>query len=151
MKILSATLENNTLNIVLDQETNINKIYLDSILNEQNMYSDKDEDHEKVLNEEMTSKSEISIDLGDWQPYCTGVIITIKDSDSTAIAFTADERYFYNMFVTNLVSFCDTCKDNQNIHKLLMLELRHTIFTYAVQQGLVEDALTHFKDIIRLA
>jgi hypothetical protein len=54
MKIINATLNNDTITITLDAKANVHKIYLDSIINQKNMYSDEDEKHTYVISNFVT-------------------------------------------------------------------------------------------------
>nr|DAM00275.1 MAG TPA: hypothetical protein [Caudoviricetes sp.] len=54
MKIINATLKNDTITITLDAKANVHKIYLDSIINQKNMYSDEDDKHTHVISDFVT-------------------------------------------------------------------------------------------------
>jgi hypothetical protein len=54
MKIINATLNNDTITITLDAKANVHKIYLDSIINQKNMYSDEDDKHTHVISDFVT-------------------------------------------------------------------------------------------------
>mgnify|MGYP000050383643 FL=1 len=54
MKIINTTLNNDTITITLDAKANVHKIYLDSIINQKNMYSDEDDKHTHVISNFVT-------------------------------------------------------------------------------------------------
>jgi hypothetical protein len=54
MKIINAILKNDTITITLDTKTNVHKVYLDSIVNQKNMYSDEDDKHTHVISDFVT-------------------------------------------------------------------------------------------------
>jgi hypothetical protein len=63
MKIINATLNNDTITITLDSASSVTKVYLDSVLNKKNMYSENDDDHNYVIVSPNVSDNTITIDL----------------------------------------------------------------------------------------
>ena len=49
MKIINAVLKDNNLTITLDANANVSKVYLDSVLNQNSMYSDEDTKHTHTI------------------------------------------------------------------------------------------------------
>jgi len=54
MKIINTILKNDTITITLDAKVNVHKVYLDSIVNQKNMYSDEDDKHTHVISDFVT-------------------------------------------------------------------------------------------------
>ena len=79
MKIINATLNNDTITITLDAKANVHKVYLDSIVNQKNMYSDEDEKHTYVISDFVTQDNTVIVDITEYNE--TSFIVRVLTSE----------------------------------------------------------------------
>ena len=119
MKIINTKIENDTLTITLDSASSITKVYLDSVLNKKNMYSENDDDHNYVIVSPNVSDNTITIDLTQYN--ATSFIVNVVGS-SNAVSIAIDQKNLYYRKVNMLVTFCNTCLDKHQKEKILMCD-----------------------------
>lgn len=94
MKIINAILKNDTITITLDAKANVHKVYLDSIVNQKNMYSDEDEKHTYVISDFVTQDNTVIVDITEYNE--TSFIVSVLTSEGNrdeAIAIDQNELY----------------------------------------------------------
>lgn len=146
MKIISTSIDNNTLTIRVSGNT-VNKIYLDSVLNKSNIYSQNDEDHDYVITSPIVSDGTIEIDIAEYD--ATSFIVSVV-SDSNAVAIAIDQKNLYYRKVNMLTQFCETCLDKHQKEKILMCDFKSQLLEYALDNNLTEDAIDYYVDLCRL-
>lgn len=146
MKINKIYIQEGKLYINLDSSNNVTKIYLDKITNKDNVLSDNNEDHCEVITENLGNKSEFTLDLQDIEQ---AYIVTII-GDTKEIGFALDEESLYKDKVSLLTSFCNTCLDKLSKERIIMCEFRNNLLDYAIQNNLINDAISHYCDLHRL-
>lgn len=87
MKIINTKIENNILTITLDSASSVTKVYLDSILNKKNMYSNNDGDHNYVIDSPSISDNVITINIKEYD--ATSFIVSVVGSNN-AVAIAID-------------------------------------------------------------
>ena len=130
MKIERTYIDNNKLYIILDIEAVITKVYLDSVSNKDNMYSEKDEDHTQTITDINSEGSNTySIDITEFKENAFIVTVIAETKD---VALAIDEESLYYAEVNMLVDFCNTCLDENKEYKIVMCELRSNLLNYAL-------------------
>lgn len=147
MEIINIKIEDNLLTIELDTAAEVTKVYLDSVISNKDYHSDKDEDHEIVINDPEIDNKTITIDISEYN--ATSFIVTIV-GNNTIHAVAYDEKNLYYQKVNLLTSFCSTCLDKHQKEKILMLQFKSQLLDYAMANSLTEDAIQYYTDICRL-
>lgn len=147
MKIINTKLEGNTLTINLDSASSINKVYLDSVLNKNNMYSTVDEDHDIVIYDFTIESDSIIIDVTEYE--ATSFIVNVVGTNNS-VAIAIDMKNLYYRKVNMLITFCNTCLDKHQKEKILMCDFKSQLLDYALSNSLTEDAIDYYVDICRL-
>lgn len=147
MKVTKATITDNTLAITLDSSNNVSKIYLDTVCNYNNLYSDSDEDHSHVITEGLGNNSSFDIDVSAIKD--KAYIVTVISTEK-AIALAIDDKQLYYDKVHMITNFCNTCMDKCQKEKIIMVELRSNLLDYALANDLTEDAIKHYVDLDRI-
>lgn len=93
MKIINTNIENGVLTITLDSASSITKVYLDSVLNSKNMYSDKDSDHDYVVTNFIVSGNNIVVDITEYE--ATSFIVSVLTLSSRSESIAID---LYNLY-----------------------------------------------------
>lgn len=146
MKITKTYIQEGKLHITLDSSNNITKIYLDKITNKDNILSEVDENHSEVITENLGNKSEFVLTL----PNIEQAYIVTVIGGSKEIGFALDAESLYKDKVSMITSFCNTCLDKQSKERIIMCEFRNNLLDYAIQNNLVNDAISHYCDLHRL-
>ena len=147
MKITKATIENNNLIITLDNSNNVTKVYLDSVTNAQNIYSEDDSEHTHVITDNLGNSSTFTLDISAIKD--NAFIVTVI-AESKAVALAIDYKELYYSKVHMLTNFCDTCMNKCQKEKIIMVELRSNLLDYAVSNGMTDDAIKHYIDLDRI-
>jgi hypothetical protein len=144
MKIKSAKLENDLLQLTI--EGSPSKIYLDSIDNKANVYSDDDSVHTVVkdLSDNIVEDPEMVIDMTKYN--LTAVIVRIEDQ----VVLAVDLVNLYQRKVNMLETFCETCLDGAQKEKIVLCAFKSQLFEYAYENGLMDDAIQFYTDLCRL-
>lgn len=110
MKIINSVLKDNTLTIILDANTSISKVYLDSILNQSNMYSNEDDKHTHTISNIAIEDNEIIVDVSEYEEtsFIVSVLTTSEDRDEI-LAINQQELYLAKVNLLN--TYCSTCLD----------------------------------------
>ena len=110
MKIIYSVLKDNTLTITIDANTSISKVYLDSILNQSNMYSDEDTKHTHTITDIAIEDNEIIVDVSEYEEtsFIVSVLTTSEDRDEI-LAINQQELYLAKVNLLN--TYCSTCLD----------------------------------------
>ena len=146
MKILESTINGFTLNVKLDSSVEVYKVYLDSLSNEDNFFSENDESHTHtiVIN---NTVSDISIDITKFKETAFVVtVVSLTNDKSLAI----DKDALYTAKTKMLVTFCDTCLDDTRKNLIVLCELRSNLLDYALQYESLLTALQLYKDLARI-
>lgn len=110
MKIINTKIENNILTITLDAKANVHKIYLDSIINQKNMYSDEDDKHTHVISNFVTYDNTVIVDITEYNE--TSFIVSVLTSEGNRDeAIAIDQNELYLAKVNLLTTYCNTCLD----------------------------------------
>lgn len=147
MKITKATIENNNLIITLDSSNNVTKMYLDSVTNSQNIYSEDDSEHTHTITDSLGNNSTFTLDISAIKDNAF-IVTVIAESKATALAI--DDKELYYSKVRMLTNFCDTCMNKCQKEKIIMVELRSNLLDYAVSNGMTDDAIRHYIDLDRI-
>ena len=125
MKIINATLNNDTITITLDAKANVHKIYLDSIVNQKNMYSDEDEKHTYVISDFVTQDNTVIVDITEYNE--TSFIVSVLTSEGNrdeAIAIDQNELYLANNVLEHFFSEQEDCYLYNNSISLSKLRIQ---------------------------
>lgn len=149
MKIINSVLKDNTLTITLDANTSIGKVYLDSILNQNNMYSDEDTKHTHTITDIAIEDNEIIVDVSEYEEtsFIVSVLTTNGDRDEI---IAIDQQELYLAKVNLLNTYCSTCLDKHQKHVIMMCDFKSQLLNYALDNNLTEDAISHYIDLSRL-
>ena len=147
MNITNITLTDSTITIVVDESVSTgDKIYLDTVDNYSNRYSDNDENHTWVV----TGKTgtTITIQLTDLEPELdtSAFTVTIKG----VLGFYYDLEELYHKEVSLYTSFCNTCLDKEQKERIALFMLKYNLLDYATENNLVEDQVEHYRDLARM-
>ena len=85
MKIINTKIENNILTITLDSASSVTKVYLDSVLNKNNMYSSNDDDHNYVIDSPNISDNVITINIKEYDAI-SFIVSVVGSNNAVAIA-----------------------------------------------------------------
>lgn len=140
MKVTKATINEN-------RTSNVTKIYLDSILNYPNVYSEEDNEHTHVITDGLGNNSTFTIDISAIKD--KAYIVTVISTEK-AIALAIDDKQLYYDKVHMITYFCNTCMDKCQKEKIIMVELRSNLLDYALANDLTEDAIKHYVDLDRI-
>lgn len=147
MKITEAIIENDDLIITLDSSANVTKLYLDTIYNEKNIYSEDDLDHTYIITEGLGNNSTFTIDISAMKE--KAFIVTVVSSNKD-ITLAIDKDALYQDILTMLCNYCDTCLCTASKERILMVELRSNLLKYALDNNLTKDAIKHYIDLDRI-
>lgn len=148
MKIINTNIENDVLTITLDSASSITKVYLDSVLNSKNMYSDKDSDHDYVVTNFIVSGNNIVVDITEYE--ATSFIVSVLTLSSRSESIAIDLYNLYQAKVNMLTSYCSTCLDKHQKEMIVMCDFRSQLLNYALENGLTNDAIEHYIALSRM-
>lgn len=149
MKIINSVLKDDTLTITLDANTNISKVYLDSILNQSNMYSNEDDKHTHTISNIAIEDNEIIVDVSEYEEtsFIVSVLTTSEDRDEI-LAINQQELYLAKVNLLN--TYCSTCLDKHQKEVIVMCNFKSQLLEYALDNNLTEDSINHYIDLSRL-
>lgn len=149
MKIINATLNNDTITITLDAKANVHKIYLDSIINQKNMYSDEDDKHTHVISDFVAQDNTVIVNITEYNE--TSFIVSVLTSEGNRDeAIAIDQNELYLAKVNLLTTYCNTCLDKHQKHIIMMCDFRSQLLQYALEHNLTKDAIEHYIDLSRM-
>lgn len=148
MEINNITITGNTLTITVDSTVGITKIYIDSLYNDANKYSNVDGDHTHIITSFSTTSTTITIDITQINPTLDISAFTILINNT--IGFYYNDEELYNKQVQLLVKNCSGCLSNNVMDTIQILTLQLGLLTYAKNNHLTEDQIKIYKDIARL-
>lgn len=148
MKITNIEFQENNLIITLDSSTEVTKVYIDTLLNSKNKYSDKDEEHSYTVQVSNGSSNTVTIDYTQLNPELDTSAFTVLING--VLGFYYDDKELYYAQVNMLTSFCSTCLDKHQKEKLVLFLTKQQLLQYAVDNDLVEDAVQHYIDLARM-
>lgn len=134
---------------IVSETTDINsidKIYIDSIYNYDNIFSTDNGDHNFTITE-FTKPNNTTIEITlDNEFDVSAFIVTINGVS----AFYFDKQELYYKSVELLVNHCSTCLDKEQKERIMLLVLKKQLLEYAVNNSLLEDQVNYYKDIARM-
>ena len=167
MEIINLNLTEGTLTLELSSNE-YSKIYLDTIDNKCNIYSEKDELHSLVINNEIVEEDPVDPEEpGDGpeqeDPEVTPVnenieetptanVIEVKNlsdaiyivtvvSETNTVNIAIDKKALYLGKVNLLTMFCDTCLDKHQKEKIVLCDFKSQLLEYALANNLIGDAI----------
>ena len=147
MKITNIEFQENNLVITLDSSTEVTKVYIDTLLNGKNKYSEKDEDHSYAI--EVSSNSDtITIDYTELDPELDTSAFTILING--VLGFYFDDKELYYAQVNLLTNFCSTCLDKHQKEKIMLFLMKQQLLQYAIDNELIDDQIQYYTDLARL-
>jgi hypothetical protein len=142
MEIKSVKLENDILTLSVDGT--VSKVYIDSIDNRSNVYSDDDSVHTYTAEFEDVEPDGMIIDLSKYN--LTAVIVRIEDQ----VVLAVDLVNLYQRKINMLETFCETCLDGVQKQKIVLCAFKSQLFEYAYENNLMDDAIQFYVDLCRL-
>lgn len=148
MKIQNITLIDSTITITLDSSVTVSKVYIDTLDNIDNLYSDSDDDHSYCVTQPGTSVNSIQIDSKTLSPELdtSAFIITINGVQG----FYYDEKELYHKEVELLTNYCSTCLDKHQKERMVLFMVKYNLLQYAVANDLIEDQINYYIDLARM-
>lgn len=149
MEIMNTILKNDTITITLDTKVNIHKIYLDSIMNQKNVYSDEDDKHTHVISKFVTQDNIVIVDITEYNE--TSFIVSVLTSEGNRDETIAiDQNELYLAKVNLLTTYCNTCLDEHQKRIIMMCDFRSQLLQYALERNFTKDAIEHYIDLSRM-
>lgn len=148
MEINNITITGNTLTITVDSTVGITKVYIDSLYNDINKYSNVDGNHTHVITSFTTTSTTIVINITQINPTLDTSAFTILINN--VLGFYYDDQELYNKQVHLLVNHCSSCLNDEIMNTIQILTLQLGLLTYAKNNHLIEDEIRIYKDIARL-
>lgn len=146
MKINSIKIENEKIVIELDSPSaSIAKLYIDSLDNNINKYSTDEDKHDYVI-----------IDMSKVGNTITVVMLPELDTSAFTITingilgFYYDDKELYYKQIELLTTYCNTCLDKEQKENVVVFNMRSNLLKYSLTNDLTEDAISHYKDIVRM-
>lgn len=148
MKIIKIEKNNNDLVITLDATYSISKIYIDTLLNIDNLSSSDDLKHTKAFIG--SSNSVFTIDITGLDD--TVYIVTIKNEVDYADYFYVDNEQLYEAKLKLLYSYCSTCLNAQQLHAISLCNFYSELLSTAINLNKTYDAVkiyTNFNILLK--
>lgn len=148
MNIQNINLTDGIITITLDANATVNKVYIDTLYNSKNKYSNVDNDHTYVVVDPSVVGKVITIDSKDFASELDSSAFTVLINGT--LGFYYDDKELYYKEIELLTSYCSTCLDKQQKEKMVLFTLRYQLLQYAVENNKVEDQIEHYKDLARM-
>lgn len=149
MKINKIQIVNDKLTITLDSSAqSITKVYIDTLLNDKNKYSVEDSEHDWVITDFTTSENSILIDFKELYPELDTSAFTVYING--VLGFYYDEKEIYYKEIELLTTNCSTCLDKEQKERMVLFMLKQQLLEYAVNNNLVEDQISFYRDLARM-
>ena len=150
---------NTTMTIYVDKDRGISienvnhspveKIWIDTLDNVDNMYSTKDSDHSYTITEfDGQEDDDVAINFDRVPGLDKSAFIVTADGDD--IGFYFDDNELLYKEVDLLTNYCSTCLDQHQKERIVLFMVKFNLFQYAVENELLEDQIQYYMDLARL-
>lgn len=148
MKIKDIKIEDGIINIILDSNTAVSKVYIDNLYNDKNKYSAKDEEHTYAISNFTQADTLITIDSKTLSPELdTSAFTVLVDG---VLGFYYDDRELYYKEIELLTTYCSTCLDKEQKERMVLFTLKQQLLQYAISNDLIEDQIAYYTDLARM-
>lgn len=151
MNIIDIKILDDTLVINIEQGTDgssIDKVYIDTLDNEQNKYAEEDNKHTYVINKFETTDNLVHIELDELVPELDRSAFTVSINGTVGFYFDKQELYYKQIDL--LTNYCSTCLDKHQKELMVLFLLKQNLLEYAVSNNLLEDQISYYKDLARM-
>lgn len=148
MKINNIQVVDNVINITLDENASVSKLYVDCLYNKCNKYSTNDEEHDYVFDEPQVQDNVIKLELDKFCPKLDTSAFTVL-IDNT-LGFYYDKKELYYRQIELLTNNCNMCLDKENKDRIALFILKKSLMDYALENDLLDDAIDFYIDLARM-
>lgn len=148
MKILNIQIVNDIITITLDSSADINKVYIDTLYNDKNKYSITDEEHDWIITNPNIDENTILIDSKALSPELDTSAFTVLING--VLGFYYDDKELYYKEIQLLTTYCSTCLDKEQKERMVLFTLKQQLLQYAIDNELIEDQISFYRDIARM-
>lgn len=103
----------------------VDKLYIDTLDNVKNMYSDNDNDHSYTVTDFERSSNTITVDSTALSPELdtSAFIITV----GALQGFYYDDKELYNKEIEVLTEYCSTCLDKHQKERMVLFMVKYNL------------------------
>lgn len=144
---MDITIKDGIISITVDSGI-VDKLYIDTLDNVKNMYSDNDDDHSYTVTDFERSSNTITVDSTALSPELdtSAFIITV----GALQGFYYDDKELYNKEIEVLTEYCSTCLDKHQKERMVLFMVKYNLLQYAIANDLVEDQINYYIDLARM-
>lgn len=145
---MKITVNNNIINISLDSEQAVSKVLIDTLDNINNLYTEDDDEHSYVVEQDGDSVNNIQIDSNTLSPELdmSAFVVTINGIQG----FYFNDKELYYKEIDLLTNFCSTCLDKQQKERIVLFMTKYHLMQYAIENNLIEDQISYYIDLARM-
>ena len=146
--VMKVELKDNKITITLDSAASVSKVYIDTLDNYENAYSNEDDKHSYVVTSPNVSGNTIQIDSKTLSPELdtSAFLVTVNGSKG----FYYDDKELYYKEVGLLTEYCSTCLDQHQKERMVLFMTKYNLLEYAVANNLIEDQVEYYMDLARM-
>ena len=146
--VMKVELKDNIITITLDSAASVSKVYIDTLDNYENAYSNEDDKHSYVVTSPNVSENTIQINSKTLSPELdtSAFLVTVNGSKG----FYYDDKELYYKEVGLLTEYCSTCLDQYQKERMVLFMTKYNLLEYAVANNLIEDQVEYYMDLARM-
>lgn len=148
MEITKAIIKDNTIILTVNGITDLDKVYLDSVYNDDFIESDDDLMHTYVIENFLIDEQTVIIDITTIKDNAFVVTIISGEDKESALAIDYDE--LYQLKVNMIINFCGKCLNSKDKERIVMIQFRNNLLQYSIDNKLLYDSIAHYKSLDRL-
>lgn len=121
---MDITIKDGIISITVDSGI-VDKLYIDTLDNVKNMYSDNDDDHSYTVTDFERSSNTITVDSTALSPELdtSAFIITV----GALQGFYYDDKELYNKEIEVLTEYCSTCLDKHQKERMVLFMVKYNL------------------------
>lgn len=132
--------------ITLDNAESVSKVYVDTLDNVKNRYSDKEEEHTYSVSVSPADNI-ITINIEEELKGLDKSAFTVLINN--VLGFYYDDKELYYKQVELLTNPCSTCLSKHNKERIMLFLLKKELFDYALEHNM-DERIFYYIDIARM-